>query len=351
MADVQGEFRQFHEAIKLTDLDENATLLEKRKLLVTKLRDGLRRTFEELEESAPTFQERNLGSYAMGTGIKPTGGRDFDIDVGLYFNNSVDDYEPVKLKQLVLAELDKAPHSAEMQRPCVTVTYTKDGEDAYHVDFAVLVAGEKQADGVPRLAKGLPGSNVENKVWEPSGSLEFVKRVTNHLDGDDRQQFKRVIRYLKRWKDFRFSARGEGAPRGIGLTAAALLWFVPRCSYDGSGKRVDDDLVATRDLVAAMRANFGSRVHDGEVAERLTVTLPVLPYDDPFSRMSNRQMGVFKERLQALKDTLQDAIEAVDRRAACSALRKQFGDDFPVPDEDSTKSAGPAILTGGHFGG
>jgi hypothetical protein len=69
MANVQKQFEQFHEIIKLDD--ENDTLREKRERVLTRLKDGLEKIFEDKEETAPTFSPFNQGSYAMSTGVIP----------------------------------------------------------------------------------------------------------------------------------------------------------------------------------------------------------------------------------------------------------------------------------------
>lgn len=345
MPTIQSKFRTFHETILLKDTDENAVLREKRDLLVNKLRAGLKSRFAD--GVVPTFKERNQGSYAMGTGIKPSNGRDYDIDVALEFNFDEDEYEPVDVKTWVQEILDVHPHNATLNRPCVTVQYTADGEDAYHIDFAIY-AKPSSGYGSPRLAMGYPGSSADRKVWQPSDFVGLMTAVDGRFsDTLHRAQFKRVVRYMKRWKDQRFPPNGEAAPRGIGLTAAALAWFSPVFSVDNvSGARRYDDLQALRDLVQSMLWQFVGAPDE----KRLRTPLPAEPYDDPFERMSQNQMDTFKSKLEALLAALDTAIASTNLADACNALRKQLGDDFPPHDttSDSTKSA--AVISSAHYG-
>lgn len=78
MPTLQTAFKQFHDTIKLSDMDENATLREKRDILLDKLKD-------KISEDAASYTYFNQGSYAMHTGISPDDG-DYDIDVGLRFD-------------------------------------------------------------------------------------------------------------------------------------------------------------------------------------------------------------------------------------------------------------------------
>ena len=346
MASVQTQLEKFHTKIQLANLDENTTLREKRDLLLKKLRDGLAKKFDG--EKVPTFTHRNQGSYRIGTGIKPTNGRDYDIDVALLFNIDPDEVGPVDVKQWVHEILDVHPHSAVIRRPCVTVQYTQAGEDAYHVDFAVY-ANVGDGRPVPLLAMGFPGSAPENKVWQPSDFQGLIVALEERFaDADDRLQYRRIIRYLKRWKDTRFSARGEAAPKGIGLTCAAYKWFQPSSSRDPlSFKRKDDDLTALKNLVGTMLANFTGF---GEQA-RLRTPLPSEPWDDPFTRMSDQQMQSFKKKLEAFHRALVDAAGRVDPVDACRDLKPFLGDDFEIPDKKATAaaSAGPALVSTGHY--
>lgn len=42
----------------------------------------------------------------------------------------------------------------------------------------------------------------------------------------------RIIRYLKRWKDFQFSEKGNARPPGIALTMTAYQLFQPSVKID-----------------------------------------------------------------------------------------------------------------------
>ena len=78
MVNLQKEFEEFHDTIKLKEFDENETLRKKRDILLKKLRLNI-------SEDAASYTTFNQGSYAMGTGIKPEDG-DYDIDVGICFD-------------------------------------------------------------------------------------------------------------------------------------------------------------------------------------------------------------------------------------------------------------------------
>ncbi|PJW18891.1 nucleotidyltransferase [Geobacillus sp. WSUCF-018B] len=341
MANLQKYFEDFHKKIKL-EYEDNDTLREKRDILIDKLK-------KNMPEDAPSFSTFNQGSYAMFTGIKPLEGGQYDIDVGLWFNMSKEDYpDPLVPKQWVYDALKDHTHDVRIKHPCVTVTYKEDGEPAYHVDLTVYAADNP--DKKVYLARGKKYSSEENKYWEESNPKELIDRIQNHLDDEnDRAQFRRAIRYLKRWKDIKFN-NVDKKPSGIGLTVAALDYFSPKYVYDAfTNTRYPDDLQAVTDFVQAL-INAFKWVYSEEEEKwvlRLIVNLPVPPYTDLFEKMTNKQMETFKEKLEKLLTALQEAKSEVDPVEACKTLQKQFGDDFPVPEIEETgeRKDRPAIIT------
>lgn len=342
MADIQTYFEKFHDAIKLDD--ENEVLREKRDILLEKLKVRLSQDLDK----PPVIKHFSKGSYAMDLGVVPLDG-DYDIDVGLEFEIDKEDYpNPVVVKEWVYNALYGHTDDVKIKRPCVTVQYHLDDEPIYHVDFAVY-AHDQYTDNIIYLARGKPASPPEEKIWkidDPKGLIKVIREKFS--DEDDRLQFRHVIRYLKRWKNLKFSPNGHEAPTGIGLTVSAYHWFSPsKVLVDLlSQKYRYNDLDALLNLVNNMLVRFVPIIHDGESANRLVVELPVQPYNDLFEKMTNSQMDSFKERMERLRDVLQEALKEADPVEACKMLQKQFGDDFPVPEMKETgQRRGPAIVS------
>ncbi len=345
MADVQSQMIKFHEAIKLKRFDENETLRDKREIILKRLNSGLKKL--DLDPT-PKYEVIDQGSYAMDTGVKPLNG-DYDIDVGISFKISKDDYpDPLEPKKWVYDSLVGHTKKVEIQRPCVTVYYQISGEPAYHVDLAVYSDKDNNSDGKIYLAKGKEHSHKENKIWEESNYPSLINLMKNHFqDSEDAKQFRRIIRYLKRWKDFKFQSKGNAAPIGIGITIAAYKWFAPNKvtnPFDNTTKY--NDLEALQHFVGAVLSNFQMVYSEGVWTKRLEVLLPVAPGNDIFTKMTNSQMTVFQERLQSLFDSIQKAQKEVDPKEACTLLNQQFGCDFPIPDEkDTAQKRSPAIVS------
>lgn len=346
MADLQKYFDSFHEKIRLDD--ENEILREKREIVLDKLRDRLQGMFEEEEETLPTFEPFNRGSYAMGTGVVPVDA-DYDIDVGLRFDLHKDDFpDPVVVKAWVYNALAGHTDDVTIMQPCVRVQYHLKGEPCYHVDVAVYAH-----DGNPKslhLARGKPHSKQEYRIWQPADPIGLIEAIRTRYDNeDDRSQFRRVIRYLKRWKDVQFPSDGNAAPIGIGITVAAYYWFAPsRQMVDAfQNKYKYNDLSALRQFVGRLLGQFSSTYHDGEQAERLQAFLPVRPYNDLFEKMTNLQMANLRAKFSSLRETL-EAVEdqEVDPVDACKKLQSHFGADFLVPEPAKTaERRAPAIVS------
>ena len=337
MADVQSQFNEFHKAIRLRNDDEKAKLQDKRNLLLNDLKDGIARREDDKQDLS--FESFNQGSYAMHTGIKPVND-DFDIDVGITFDNYEDDFEdPVELKKVVNDALASNFRQTKIRRPCVTVTYIKDGEPSYHVDMAIYV--KQQNSEIYRLAMGKRNSSPEHMYWADSDPKGLTDKINNQFDGDDRKQFKRAIRFLKRWRDHKFSNANE-APISIALTCAAYYWFAP-VKVAGT----DNDLRAMRDLIGKIVGQFSF------FTGRIKVGLPVTPENDLLEGMTDLQMEGFKEKLEALHTALDEALTESCVRTACKTLRRCFGPEFPVPSDEDAKNSGyvqgscpPAVVSG-----
>ncbi|AKT40071.1 cyclic GMP-AMP synthase DncV-like nucleotidyltransferase [Chondromyces crocatus] len=344
MANVQKQFESFDETIKLRRYHENATLAEKRERILRRLSEGIK---EQRNQGVdiPSYRDFNQGSYDIGTGVKPIGGGEYDIDVGIEFDLPTSDHTPVEVKKWVLRAVEDHTTSVEMRKSCVTVTYVEGGEPKYHVDLAVYSKAQRNPDGKMYLARGKEHSAKEHQEWSPSAPEELTDKINNRFIGDDGRQFRQAIRALKRWKDHRFSREGQSAPRGIALAVAALHWFTPATTMaEGDPQR--DTLGALILFLDALLRQFSfTEDSQGERYPRLVVRCPVEPFDDLCARMTAEQMRQFHGRVETLLEALREAQSDPDPHTACMTLQREFGDDFPVPPKDDTGSPRRKAIT------
>ena len=317
---IQSEFIDFHNRIKL-DYDVKAELAEKRDILLGILRNS---------GKLPGFEEYNQGSYGMYLGVEPISGREYDIDVGLRFNADKDDYEPMDIKNIIADVLkDHTEYGTTVKKPCVTVTYKKDGEAAYHVDLVTyLYEDHTDKDSQLYLARGKE-SMPEEIYWEKSDPVGLVDYINNKVDkGNARDQFRRTIRYIKRWKNRRFNSAGHAEPASIGITLIVADNFV-----ESSG----DDLSALLSAVKSIQNLFQTvKYEDGRWLYRIKYPMPYsLNFEndtDAFEKMTDIQMTDFKEKLEKLIRDLEAVQSEADEIEQCKKLQKIFGEDFHVPE-------------------
>lgn len=328
---VQTEFLAFHDRIKL-DYDVRSELAEKRDILIGILRDS---------GKLPGFEVLNQGSYGMHTGTEPLDDKEYDIDVGLRFNINSSDYEPMELKNTIQDILkNHTEYGAIIKKPCVTVTYKKDGEVAYHVDLVVYAYEDNDNHGSQMyLARG-KDNDPDEIFWEKSDPKGLTDYINDAVDEDNRDQYRRVIRYVKRWKNLKFDSDGHAEPASIGITLIAADHFVAYTSDDGY-----DDLNAVLSLANSISGLFKFEcVNDkGRYLYRIKYSMPSsLSFEsdtDTFVKMTDSQMTDFKDKIEKLIRDLDAAKVEADEVEQCKKLQKIFGDDFHVPEVKNVSKA------------
>ena len=334
MINLQTQFNKFHDAIKV-DFDDTQLLRNKRDLIIDDLKYGLRLTL--FPEKSPKFQQFNQGSYDLGTGVKPLAGKDceidkdYDIDVGIVFNFSKNDYSPVQVKELVSKALNTSSRTVEIKTSCVRVQHHLNQEKWFHVDLAIYSRDyDSRGNVIYHIAKGSAGSYEYEKVWELSEPFKFKKLLNLKIpDSSERAQFNRVVRYLKRWKDYNFDSVVAVMPTGIALTACCYHLFTPEKynSYTTDANQPKfkfNDLKALQKVVNGIARMFTWNNH-------ISVELPVEPYNDLFEKMSFSKIASMESKLVSLQKALFYAANETNYFDACMKLRQVFGDDFPLP--------------------
>ena len=324
MANVQKQFEEFHQGIR-TDFDTADELREKRDIVVEKIR----RHQKEQDLPQPTLLHQ--GSYIMKTGVKPIAQLEYDIDVGLRFWISNDDYTASEVRGWVLEAVKDHTKRVEDKRPCIRVAYV----DGYHLDLVAYAVEESSGADVFSLAYKEAGW----RPADPPSLLQYVNdyRVAFEATEDSAtktDQFRRVIRCLRRWDDVAMPKESRDKPSGLGFVLLAIQQkLVPTTFDDGKA----DDCGALQNLCETI----------GLIQNRIIAAKPTPEYEDMFGRISDLGMDTLKERFNKLTDALTYAGTAADPVKACERLREEFGDAFPVPDpaDGAKKTAAPAIIT------
>lgn len=328
---LQNQFIKFNEKIKLSDSKLNE-LKSKKDIIINILKDN---------KDLPNFSPFLQGSYKMRTEVKPIE-KDYDIDIGLRFDVNKFEYDdPLVLKKIIRDALkDHTEYGAEIKNPCVTVSYKKDNEPAYHVDIVTYVFEDKEnKNSQLYLARGKEFGKPENKFWEKADPLVLIDKIENKIDDtNDKAQYKRVIRYLKRWKNISFSSDGNEEVPGIAITLLAYSYFENKSEFDCVDyQKKYDDFEALNNLVKKIKEQFVQIYVGGENKHKIYLKLPVEPYTDVFSKMTINQQENFYEKICKLSDSLIEVKNEKDLVEKCKKLNKILGDDFEVPEQEEYK--------------
>lgn len=308
---IQDLFCKFHKNIKV----ETDELREKRDIIVDKIRNSLKNS------GKPVPELLNQGSYIYGVGVKPIGGTEYDIDVGLVFPIKSSDYDAKTVRKWVYDAIATHTNNVEDRGPCIRVHYAA----GYHVDL-VIYSKYKDNDSVENYQLAF-----KNNIWRPSEPKklkEFIldrrKPFVDTKDSSGADQLQRVTRYLKRWNDNFIPGDSDDKPFGL----ATLLLVIEKLSAPCVDlKSNPNDLEALIDIVLKTKNTYG----------RIIIYKPTPEFEDVFSKLNDDAIGDFKNRLESLYSTLVSVRDKSDYDAAQS-LQKQFGYDFSIPDKKEDES-------------
>lgn len=309
---MQKHFQKFHKAIKV----ETEELREKRDILVNKIRNSLKNAKHPLPDAL------NQGSYIYGVGVFPVGEEEYDIDVGLDFSIKSDDYEATTVRKWVYDAIEDHTNNIEDRGPCIRVRYAA----GYHVDL-VVYSRFKNSESMENYQL----AHKDNK-WcpaEPKKLKEVIQKArepfSNTKDSSGSDQLQRVTRYLKRWNDLDIPGDSPDKPSGL-ATLLLVMKHLPIPALDSSGDA--DDLAALIRTARAVKNTFG----------RIIVNKPTQQFEDLYSKLNDKAMTRFKDRVASLLSDLEKAA-VQSEEDACKTLRKQFGNDFPEMLKKSEESS------------
>lgn len=264
------------------------------------------------------------GSYKYGTLIKPVKvGDEYDVDLGLYFEweSQAGQLEPAatQLRAWVQRELvaykEETAELKEVSEPpkerCSRAIYTR----RFHIDtptYHLDTRSDKR-----RLAT-LSGT------WEDSDPKAIYKWFKKVVDGAEREQLRRLIRYLKAWAAVAFEAAEDARPSSIFLTVLVAQ------IYDSMWMERLGDLDDEDALISVVE-----KMHS-RLSERSEVWNPVNKKEN-LNRIPASAWPAFMTRLTALLDCAEAAEEAADEFSAAFAWSGAFSYLMPLPETDEVE--------------
>ena len=318
---IQTHFDKFHDRIKL-GREDNA--YKKARDRDDSIKADVKTAFRDA--GYPIVADFIQGSLKTHTGIIPISG-DYDIDRALVIDEDRAPENPVTPKKKALDVLEgRGFKNARIKKPCVTADYAR---DAVHIDFIIY----KRSGDQHYLAVGKEHSDENNREWsiaDPLGLIDWVNDASASWREEAKDvlaQFRRLVRYLKRWCDVQFSETVRSKVFSIGLTVMVKQQLKPKFSTEGAR----EDLAALRATVGAiLAAGYFNEVAGGKY--RIHVHLPVQPDRDIFYGSSLDTGTQLYNKLNRLKEQMEKAEGLSDERKQCEILNELFGDDFRVPD-------------------
>ncbi|WP_039789401.1 CBASS cGAMP synthase [Herbaspirillum huttiense] len=267
------------------------------------------------------------GSYKYGTLIKPVHkGEEYDVDVGIYFHWEKKLGEitpsPDQLREWVQQELmEYQKINADIQKidlpkeRCSRAIYAQQ----FHIDTPTYHLDPAEDH---RELACLSGK------WEASDPKAIYKWFKNAVGSDNRDQLRRLVRYLKGWAAIAFQDAPASRPSSIFLTVLAADVF-----RDMWGARLfgiaDDDA-----LSAIIKAIFERLIKDPRVPN------PVDRKED-LNRIPEGAWDAFLTRLTVLHDTALSADEAEDEASAALIWAESFSFLMPLPETDAVEVIEP----------
>lgn len=336
---LQKKFEEFNANIHLTRESNDYRNAREKDDSIT---DAIKTRFKE--EGYAVIENFIQGSLSTFTTIKPVG-EDFDIDRAIVVSSAKAPDNPLTPKKIVLEILEnRGFKNAKIKKPCVTADYQSID---LHIDIPIYSLDE---NGNYKLAVGKSDATKEWSDSDPKGLTDWVNDFDMYYfhQNEHRDQFRRLVRYIKKWRNEKFSGDIKSKLFSIGLTIMIKECFQPSIDIDG----IPDDLTALKNTVSHILLFGNYLISDGKGGYKIRVALPVSPYRDIYNDAGSSERGTqFYNKLSALNSKLQDVIdENGNLKKQCEILNKQFGNDFPLVDDNKAKKASIGFLTAGTVG-
>lgn len=331
MADLDYLFKEFNIRIRLTD-SKRENLRSARNTLREKISNYFK---EDNPEYDPNFQAQ--GSYVMDTIVNPIKD-DYDLDDGVYFLRNLPSDQrpkPSTFHNWLIDAVGNHTNDVQDKNTCIRVNYAQ----GYHIDLPIYYKNFYDPELAHKIKGWILSNPTEFILWfeqkTNSGfKMEFLFEANQRdnfriWDEDMRKkdvQLRRIVRYLKAWCDF----KGNQMPSGIIMTILAGNNYYPDQKDDIS-------------LLQTLK-NINNSLSKEFVCKR-----PTTPKgEDLFSEYSNPRKQFFRDELDEIIKSGEQAVKEVNQSQACINWKKHFGDRFPchlIKDGDTSKIYQPLKAT------
>ena len=299
-------FEEFDRKVKLTD-SKRSKLNNNRDTLRGKVKEH----FKTRNWKLPRFYSQ--GSFPLRTNLNPikktaTGDsakEKYDLDDGVYFICPISERESVETYHGRVGAA-VAGHASEVKdkNTCVRVVY----KDGHHIDLPIYWMENK--DSIPKLAH-------KSKGFVDSDPKAFGDWVNQNIQNAGHNgQLRRIIRYLKAWKDSR-----EDNNSSLKLPSGFILTILACENYVGD----KSDAIALRDTVENIKnylsSSFSCYPPTASEGEDL-----LAKYDQ----------GTCLKEFRMFSKNADDAVNTSSGKQPSECWTKIFGGRFPSSGRDSS---------------
>lgn len=342
MPSLVKNFTEYHEAIKKSKIDMPQKVREKRDNIIEKFKNDFPDIYEEqYGKKLSKIEFIHQGSYKIDTVINEN---TFDIDLGVIITphegfDILGDTKPFKIAGE--KAISATNRSTEIKKPCITVSYTKNGDEDYHLDFPMYI----KLDNKYYLAWGKPTQSLEKRKFKEADPIALNNYFANHLSINQnndaetnlqRKQTRRLVRYLKQWKFLNYGEplnnlrNTKEVPPSITLTILVCQNYTPQ--YNSENNLCD--LKALYEVVNKSWNSLFTNLLDDCIYE---CNLPTVPYTDTLYKICNNKDSIkkFRSKLSNFRNKLKEALEEESGKKAAEILAnpKVLGDFFPIFEE------------------
>lgn len=318
MADLNETFIEFNGVIALSTTKKDE---------LRKSRNAIRKdieTYFEKNRDKHTVKFKGQGSFSMNTTILPDSG-EYDVDDGVYIFGKEEDKPLVATAHswIVKAVENRTGQNTIDKNTCVRVQYAK----SYHVDLPIYYKTTDSNNEFFYDSVDVPELAHKSKGWIESDPYAF--KLWFDEKAKDKNQLKRIVRYLKAWTD---NKRHLNLPNGMIFTILAVNNYVAK----------DRDDEAFLETLKAIQKSIDNTRHTwaSYVCKRPTIdnTENLLEKYSSETRKKN-----FLDALDSLITSGKQALEVKSKKDACTKWQKHLGYRFPCSsidekDEDVAKA-------------
>ena len=304
-------FEEFNGKIRLTKAKRK--ILKKNREI---LRDKVKDYFETRGLDVPIF--RSQGSFPLRTNLNPINEK-YDLDDGVYFICPISERANADTYHgRVRAAVDGHTSEVKDKNTCVRVVY----KDGHHIDLPAYWAASE--DSIPQLAHKSKGF-VDS---DPKAFGDWVDR--NVRNSGHSGQLRRIIRYLKAWKDSR-----EDNNSSLKLPSGFILTILACENYAGD----ESDAIALRNTVENIKNDLSSS---------FSCYSPTASEGEDL--LAKYDQGTCLKELRTFSKNADDAVNTSSGKQSSGYWTKIFGGRFPSGGNGGSGGGGNGG-SGGYGGG